>query len=71
MRNVDKTKIAGRIAVAVAVAVICWDRSLGHAGAQTLTRFIGATSSQSLALSADDSLLLVANPTTIPSRYLM
>src|SRR5215467_231567 len=32
------------------------------AAAQTLTRFTGPTSSQPLALSADDSLLLVANP---------
>ena len=33
-----------------------------HAAAQSLVRFTGATSSQPLALSGDDSLLIVANP---------
>jgi uncharacterized protein (TIGR03437 family) len=62
MRNFAKTKIAGWMAVTLVLAVICWNRSPGSVGAQTLTRFTGATSSQPLSLSADDSLLLVANP---------
>ncbi len=43
-------------------AIASWVRDPGHAEAQALTRFTGPTSSQPLALSADDSLLLVANP---------
>jgi len=50
------------IALIVAAALASRDRFLGTAAAQTLARFTGATSSQPLALSADDSLLLVANP---------
>src|SRR5215831_11535438 len=53
-------KSSALIALAVA-AGMTWDRALESADAQTLTRFTGATSSQPLALSADDSLLLVAN----------
>src|SRR5204863_252644 len=34
----------------------------GHVSAQSAVRFNGPTSSQPLALSADDSLLIVANP---------
>ena len=49
-------------ALALAAALASWVRYPGHAAAQALTRFTGATSSQPLALSADDSLLLVANP---------
>ena len=49
-------------ATALVAAALTGDRYLGHADAQVLTRFTGATSSQPLALSADDSLLLVANP---------
>src|SRR3954452_5227024 len=48
--------------VVLTAALVYWDRYPGHAAAQTLTRFTGPTSSQPLALSADDSLLLVANP---------
>src|SRR5262245_51074102 len=58
----SKIKVTAMIAVAMTAAAFCLKHSLGHAGAQTLTRFTGATSSQPLALSVDDSLLLVANP---------
>ena len=61
MKN-SKTTIIILIALVLVAALLSWDRYLGHAGAQALTRFTGATSSQPLALSADDSLLLVANP---------
>src|SRR6476659_7963075 len=50
------------VAAMLVATVFSWTRYPGHAEAQTLTRFTGATSSQPLALSADDSLLLVANP---------
>jgi YVTN family beta-propeller protein len=49
-------------ALASAAAIVSWVRDPGHVEAQALTRFTGPTSSQPLALSADDSLLLVANP---------
>src|SRR5215471_656778 len=49
-------------ALASAAAIAFWVRDPGHVEAQALTRFTGPTSSQPLALSADDSLLLVANP---------
>src|SRR6476646_7225153 len=50
--------------IPLATIAIAWslDRSLEKTLAQTATRFAGPTSSQPLALSADDSLLLVANP---------
>ena len=53
------TILAAPLAIA---ALFAWDSYLWHVDAQVLTRFTGATSSQPLALSADDSLLLVANP---------
>src|SRR4051812_36509224 len=56
-----KTILTVTALVLVATAVYR-DRHPGHAAAQTLPRFTGPTSSQPLALSADDSLLLVANP---------
>ena len=62
MKHTARTTTTILIANAVTVAALSWDRYLGHAGAQALTRFTGSTSSQPLALSADDSLLLVANP---------
>ena len=48
--------------VALAAALVAANRHLGHVSAQTVRRFAGPTNSQPLALSADDSLLLVANP---------
>lgn len=48
--------------VGVAVAVIAASLRLDRVNAQTARRFAGPTNSQPLALSADDSLLLVANP---------
>lgn len=47
-------------AVLAAMFVATW--RLDHVSAQTVLRFAGPTSSQPLALSADDALLLVANP---------
>jgi uncharacterized protein (TIGR03437 family) len=47
---------------AVLAAALVFSRQLGHVSAQAPTRFTGPTSSQPLALSADDSLLIVANP---------
>jgi uncharacterized protein (TIGR03437 family) len=61
MKFRGKTTLLILSAMALAAA-LSGDRYLGHADAQVLTRFTGATSSQPLALSADDSLLLVANP---------
>jgi uncharacterized protein (TIGR03437 family) len=53
----------GRIALAAAFAAALFASSqIGHVSAQTAPRFNGPYSSQPLALSADDSLLLVANP---------
>src|SRR5262249_43818968 len=53
----------GRIALAGALAGALFATSqIGHVSAQTAARFSGPYSSQPLALSADDSLLLVANP---------
>jgi YVTN family beta-propeller protein len=49
-------------AMAALAALITATRPLGQVSAQTAARFAGPTSSQPLALSADDSLLLVANP---------
>ena len=49
-------------ALALAAALGYRVHNPGRAAAQALTRFTGSTSSQPLALSADDSLLLVANP---------
>src|ERR1043166_9556852 len=62
MKHPANKTICILIALVLVAAVVYWDRFPGHASAQTLTRFAGATSSQPLALSADDSLLLVANP---------
>src|SRR5437773_12581369 len=52
----------GFILLAVVAAALIYSRRLDHVSAQVPTRFVGPTSSQPLALSADDSLLLVANP---------
>lgn len=49
-------------AVAALAALLAATRPLGQVSAQTVLRFAGPTNSQLLALSADDSLLLVANP---------
>src|SRR5947209_4639814 len=49
-------------ALAALAAVLAATRQPGHVLAQATLRFAGPTSSQPLALSADDSLLLVANP---------
>jgi len=62
MRQRTYKSITLYIAMIAAAAAVSWDGYPGHAAAQTLTRFTGATSSQPLALSADDSLLIVANP---------
>lgn len=59
MQEVSK----GRIALVAAIAVsLLATRQMGRVSAQAAPRFTGPTSSQPLALSADDSLLLVANP---------
>jgi uncharacterized protein (TIGR03437 family) len=50
------------LAVAGLSAALLATRQIGHVMAQTTVRFDGPTSSQPLALSADDALLLVANP---------
>src|SRR5215831_14927728 len=61
MKN-DKVSY-GRIALAGAiVAALLATRQTGQVSAQTAPRFNGPYSSQPLAMSADDSLLLVANP---------
>src|SRR5215510_9770117 len=62
MKHVGKTTATILTALGAITALLGWDFYLGHADAQALPRFTGATSSQPLALSADDSLLLVANP---------
>ena len=53
-------------AVALPLALIAaasyFFRDPGHVSAQSAVRFAGPTSSQPLALSADDSLLITANP---------
>jgi hypothetical protein len=49
-------------ALAALAALYTATRPPGQVSAQTVLRFAGPTSSQPLALSADDSLLLVANP---------
>jgi uncharacterized protein (TIGR03437 family) len=61
MKKTNKTIILLTALVGVA-ALFSWANYPDHAAAQALTRFTGATSSQPLALSADDSLMLVANP---------
>jgi YVTN family beta-propeller protein len=48
------------LALVAAVLSFTWD--VDHVSAQAPVRFTGPTSSQPLALSADDSLLIVANP---------
>ncbi len=48
--------------VAVVAAAVSFTRPVGRVSAQSTIRFAGPTSSQPLALSADDSLLAVANP---------
>src|SRR5438046_2147184 len=48
--------------IAFIAAAVYFYRDPGHASAQGPVRFTGPTSSQPLALSADDSLLIVANP---------
>ncbi len=50
------------LALASLAAALTCDRRLGQVSAQAPLRFVGPTSSQPLALSADDSLLIVANP---------
>ena len=52
----------GFILLALVAAALTYMRRLDHVSAQVPARFVGPTSSQPLALSADDSLLLVANP---------
>ena len=48
--------------LALVAAVLSLTRHVDHVSAQSPVRFKGPTSSQPLALSADDSLLMVANP---------
>src|SRR4051795_8282860 len=48
--------------LALVAAVISFTRHVDRVSAQSPVRFAGPTSSQPLALSADDSLLIVANP---------
>src|SRR5437879_1101670 len=62
MKPDTKTLKTILIPAALIAAALIWNGHPQHVGAQALTRFTGATSSQPLALSADDSLLLVANP---------
>ena len=53
---------AGVALALAAAATFLASRPIAEVSAQTSPRFAGPTSSQPLALSADDSLLLVANP---------
>jgi uncharacterized protein (TIGR03437 family) len=62
MKNLADRMIITLIALVLVAAAVSWHRYPGHAAAQVLPRFTDPTSSQPLALSADDSLLLVANP---------
>src|SRR3954447_26635680 len=52
----------GASMLALAAAAFQFHWQLPHVSAQSQVRFAGPTSSQPLALSADDSLLIVANP---------
>src|SRR3954451_13011495 len=62
MKRFADKKILVLLPLVLVAAAVAMDGYLGNAAAQALTRFPGPTSSQPLALSADDSLLLVANP---------
>src|SRR5215831_1705988 len=62
MKHFTHKTITILTALVAAAAIAFRVRAPGNVEAQALTRFTGPTSSQPLALSADDSLLLVANP---------
>jgi uncharacterized protein (TIGR03437 family) len=60
MKKIISWKIL--VPVALIATALSFDRHPGYVSAQSPVRFAGPTSSQPLALSADDSLLIVANP---------
>jgi YVTN family beta-propeller protein len=61
IREVFVSKLVAIVVLAAGVAWIFWPTDSSNAALQP-ARFVGPTSSQPLALSADDSLLVVANP---------
>src|SRR3954471_14742368 len=60
MKRIGSSKIIFVLAVLAGALSLNWSPEL--VSAQSLVRFSGPTNSQPLALSADDSLLIVANP---------
>src|SRR5579864_8240963 len=60
MRSIASRK--GLIVITIVAGALSFPRHLGRVSAQGPVRLAGPTSSQPLALSADDSLLIVANP---------